>query len=273
MISKFLYFFGMFLISLIFLSPAIAQEQPKDNPIPVISNINSTSFTVSWFSRDTVDQAILYGTAEPLTAWAVDDRGLGVERVTHHVTLRNLQPNTEYLFRINTDGKLFKQKTANTITGILPPLPERFKGKVLTEDQTVPAESNIYMKVAGSQLLSTTGNVTTGDWEIRTANTRAENLESYFKIRELDYVDFYVRAGYEGDNAKKIYAYARENAIDLTLSAPRIPFYKVKLPGQVQFEAEVVEAGQPTPSVEPTVQSENEEGLLSVIWKRISEIF
>jgi hypothetical protein len=270
---KFLYFLVILLIPFIFLRSVIAQESPKDDPVPVISNINSTSFTVSWFSRDRVDQAILYGTAEPLTAWAVDDRGLGVERVTHHVTLRNLQPNTEYLFRINNDGKLFKQKTANTITGVLPPLSERFKGKVLTEDQTVPEESNIYMKAAGSQLLSTTSNGTTGDWEIRTVNTRTENLASYFKIRELDYVDFYVRAGYEGDNAKKIYAYARENAIDLHLTAPRIPFFKVKLPGQEQFEADVVEAGQTNPSVDSTEQSTNEEGLLSVIWKRISEIF
>lgn len=253
---------------------SVAQEQPKDNPIPVISNVTPTSFTISWFSRDREDQAILYGTAEPLTAWGLDDRGPGIERVTHHVTLKNLQPNTEYLFRISDNEKVFKQKTPNAISGVLPPLPERFKGKVFTEDKTIPEESNIYMKVNGAQLLSTTSNAQ-GEWEIKTTNIRDENLGNFFKIRELQYVDFFVRAGYEGENAKKIYAYARENPIDLNLNAPRIPFFKIKLPGEQTFIAEEVgsTSAEPSPEIDPQAQNVREEGLLRVIWRRITEIF
>lgn len=266
----------LLLIPLFLCTPSVsAEELLKDNPTPVITNVAPTSFSISWYSREKEEQVITYGKTQTATATAVDDRGPGFIGVTHHVTLVGLEPNTDYFFRINNGQRLFRQKTLTPIPNVLPPLPERFRGKTITEDNTAPEEAIIYMKILGAQLLSARTNQL-GEWQIRTVNTRWDDFSKYYRVREIDYVDFYVRAGYEGENAKRVFAYARENPIDINLTTPKIPFYKIKFPGQEVYEATLAAAQEVGPDGSPRpggVQPASNEGFFSTLWRRVREIF
>lgn len=246
-----------------------AQELGQFEPPITISNVTSVSFTVSWFSDGVADQAILFGTQEPLGSWAVDDRGIGIQRGSHHITLARLSPATEYLFRINDKGKTYKQKTAPRLNG-LAPLPEVFKGTVLTEDKTVPAEAIIYMKIEGAEVLSTvTG--PDGSFRLRTVGIRTDDLARDFILKETNFVNIFVRAGFEGEGAMRIFAFARANPITLNLQELRIPFYKIQFPDGIQNAPEVV---SPSPAAANTsVTPASDEGFFGTLWKRVRDIF
>lgn len=259
--------------SIIIPSNLFAQEK-KDEPIITVSNITASSFTVSWFSREE-RASVFYGKSDALITKADDERGNDLRR-THHVTLKNLEPDTEYLFKIGDNGPLkYRQKTAKRITGI-PPLPERFLGKVETEDGTHPSESIVYMKIEGAQLLSAITDPT-GNWEIKTTSVKSADLSKYFKLQETNYVDFFARSGIEGEGAKKIFAYGREYPIEIKLQESLIPFFKISLPDQAQFrptEITPISTTQPSasPGSQPGIQPASE-SFFSVIWRRVSEIF
>jgi len=248
-----------------------AQELGQYVPKITISNITSISFTVSWYSDGKADQSVLYGTQEPLDKWATDDRGLGVQRASHHVTVSRLTPETEYMFRINNQGQTFKQKTGPKLRGIAP-LPEIFKGHVITEDKTHPEEALIYMKMEGAELLSTY-TTSNGSYKFKTVNTRTSDLKNDFRLKETNFVNFFARAGFEGETSKRVFAYARDNDIDLNLQETRIPFYKIKFPDGFTGAPEVVTPDStPVPTDDPAITA-SDEGFFGVFWKRVKDIF
>ena len=258
------------LILLYFIIPTITYaEQKKAEPQIVISNVLANSFAVTWFTDEKVNQSVLYGKSEPLTNWAVDDRGVGNERNSHFVTIKNLEPNTEYFFRIGTAGTVYKQKTAPQLTNQFARLPERFRGKVLTEDKTVPTEGIVFMQIEGAHMRATPIQPD-GSWEIKTYNLRSKDLLQYFKILETNYVDLFVRTGFEGEDMKKIFAYAREKEINFELQEPRVPFFKMQFPSEIFISPEVVRTATDTAQKVETASNEN---VFQIMWKRIREIF
>ncbi len=251
-----------------------AQELGKFVPQLTISNVTSVSFTVSWYSDGKADEAVLVGTQEPLNKWAVDDRGIGVERASHHVTVRGLSPDTEYFFRINNLGNTYKVKTAKRLSGIAP-LPEVFQGTVLNEDLSAPEEGIVYMKIEGSQLLSTPTKAD-GSYKLRTVNIRNADLTADFRLLETNFVTLFARAGYEGEATKRVFAYARKNPIPLSLIEMRIPFFKIKFPDEIFNPAQDVETNPtPAPTVDPStgVAPAGDEGFFGIVWKRVRDLF
>src|SRR5690242_19455533 len=74
-----------------------------------ISNIADSSFTVSWMTSVKTKGLITYGTKEPTGSTEIDDRS-DTEGYTHHVTLKKLEPNTNYLFKIVSGSNSYDDK-------------------------------------------------------------------------------------------------------------------------------------------------------------------
>ncbi len=250
----------------------ISAQQDYKEPKILISNITANSITISWFTNELIDQAILYGKAEPLTTWAADDRGAGVDRNTHHITLKNLEPNTEYKFRLGGEGKTYRQRTATKLTG-LPPLEERFFGTVISQDKTFPNEALVYMHMSGAEILSTYMEPN-GSWQIKTVFTRTESLNAYYRVDSSKTVNLFARAGFEGEDAKKLFMAGRAYPITMDLEEVQIPFFRIKLPGLPDyFPDTVTPTPTPTPTPVPAGTQAVSENIFSVIWARLSAIF
>lgn len=92
------------------------------------TNITDTAITLTWQSQDKYIGKVYYAKADSawspvLAQWgkqnAIDDRDIDTtaqERFTHHVTIRDLEPNTEYSFRVGgaVSGRLPENSTAKT---------------------------------------------------------------------------------------------------------------------------------------------------------------
>lgn len=255
------------------LTPTITHaEEKKSEPQVTVSNIGSESFSISWFTDTKVDGSILYGKTEAgLVDTTFDDRGKDTPRLTHHVTLKNLQPSTDYYFKIADTTRVYRQKTAATIpTTVIPPTPERFRGTIVTEDKLVPAEAIIYFKMSGASLITSVMN-SDGTYEVLTTNMRTDALNSYYKVEELKYADFFIRTGFEGEAIRKVFAAVRRDPIDFTLLAPRIPFYKIVFPG-------FIEPAQPASTSTPGTASNaaptgNTQGFFGTVWETIKSLF
>ena len=78
---------------------------PDNTPTNIrISNITDSSFTVSYTTTDKVLGTINFGTTPNGTTVAIDDRdqkdGTPKPYHTHHITIKNLTPNTMYYYTI-----------------------------------------------------------------------------------------------------------------------------------------------------------------------------
>ena len=263
-----------FLLVTALLFPKVSfAEVKKTEPQVTVSNINAESFTVTWFSDEKTDRQVTYGKTEAMGTQAPDDRGKDPPRLTHHVTLKGLTPATDYFFQVAEGGRIYKQKTAPALPAtVIPPIPERFRGTIVTEDKLTPKEAIIYFKTGGSSLLTSVMN-NDGTYQILTTNMRTDNFNAYFKVEELKYVDFFVRTGTEGEAIRKVFAYARRDPIDFQLLAPRIPFYKIILPGFIDSPAQPAGSNAPAAAAAGGPPTGDTQGFFGTIWERFSAIF
>lgn len=151
-----------------------------------ISNISDNSFTVSWITYSVLPGFITFGKDQNLTSTALDDRDNGGSnsRITHHVTLKDLEPSTVYYFKIGSgaeiyddQGKFFMQTTAPT-TSDTPPFPEPLLGTVVREDGASPAEALVYLEVEKGTVLSTYIR-DKGKFLLTLTNARTDDLSTY----------------------------------------------------------------------------------------------
>lgn len=115
---------GLYLVlrEQIFLSQAAPNLAPQNI---TITNITDDSVVISWQTNATTASFITYGQKNPGEQTALDDRdgspptSRPKSHLIHYVTLKNLLPNTNYLYKI-TSGKLtsetMKFDTATPIT-------------------------------------------------------------------------------------------------------------------------------------------------------------
>jgi len=85
---------------------------PELTPTQIkITNVNDTSFTISWITDEATSGFIKYGLDKNPNFTAADDRdqlsGNTESFLTHHVTVKNLKPSTTYFFKIGSGGKIF----------------------------------------------------------------------------------------------------------------------------------------------------------------------
>ncbi|MBP6882682.1 MAG: fibronectin type III domain-containing protein [Candidatus Levybacteria bacterium] len=103
-------------------SPAYTPEQIR------ISNQTDTSFTISYVTDESVLGSLSYGEGVERGKVALDDRdqqsGTPKQYNVHHITLRNLKPETTYYYTILSSDKVFQDegkkpfsiKTLSTLT-------------------------------------------------------------------------------------------------------------------------------------------------------------
>lgn len=166
-----------------------ASTSPEPRNIK-ITNLSDNSFSLVWTTTQKVPGFITYGTSETLGMIAHDDRDNQgpSSRFTHHVTLKDLDPQATIFYNVNSGGKVFKlegkpyaQKTALTLSQT-PPLPKPIIGKILSYDGKPVDEAIVYISINDSQVLSgyTRDN---GNWLITLNTARSQDLSNYFDLK------------------------------------------------------------------------------------------
>lgn len=165
---------------------------PEIEPTNVrITNLSPDHVSISWSTQIASTGVVHYGNTEALGKTQADDRdstGSPQARQLHHVTLANLQPNTQYFFEIQSgetrrlfddQGRPYTVKTA-TALGALPPA-DLINGLVNRSGDKPAEGAIIYLSLDGAAPLSTLVK-TDGSWLV--------NLASAFKIDGSSYATY-----------------------------------------------------------------------------------
>ena len=168
----------------------VGHASPSDAPQNLkISNISDASFTVSYTTDDAVLGSLNYGDNTNLGKTVLDDRDRQTvtPRHTHVITLKNLNPNTTYLFSITSgqntyldNGSLFRTKTGPPLES---PSLQRLEisGKVILPNGNAPKESFLYAETDGAQALSAIVKPD-GSYSLSLNPLREQDLSSYFAL-------------------------------------------------------------------------------------------
>jgi hypothetical protein len=167
---------------------------PQTTPKSVkITNIRDTSFTVSFLTDEATAGFVKYDTtATDLKNQASDDRdqlnGNVGQYQSHYITLRDLEPGTEYHFTLGTasiprtdnNGVPFTVKTAPRAGNQA--AAKTAYGIVNKADGTAADGAIVYMVIPGGTELS--GLVkTSGSWAIPLSNARTTDLTTYVTVQ------------------------------------------------------------------------------------------
>ncbi|MBU0998505.1 hypothetical protein KJ570_03190 [Patescibacteria group bacterium] len=200
---------GVFLIKSqqIFRLGASPEETPKDVRI---SNITDSSFTVSWTTDKETLGFIKWG-KNVNNLDKVENDTISQKGYIHSSTIRSLNAQSEYYFKINSNSQDFdNQETAWKIkTGAQLTKPTNniiISGSVLNQNGTPAANALVYFSVGGGSLLSTVTSKT-GTWLMPISQTRNKNLDSYITINESSsLVEISINAGISGVATAQIYS-------------------------------------------------------------------
>ncbi len=155
-----------------------------------ITNVSDNRFTVSWVTTAPTAGYVYWGkVGEKLTNEAVDDRDSiaseGGSYNVHHVTVKDLQPNTQYAFRIassskkalyDNNGSPYTVSTGPILTATPPA--DTVYGSVQTQSGA-PAEGVlVYVDIPGATPLSTLVK-SSGNWTLPLSIARSADLKSY----------------------------------------------------------------------------------------------
>lgn len=162
-----------------FFANAGSDATPKD---VLISNITSSSLTVSWVTEKKTDGyvvTIANGTEQSPVS---DVRG-DEKRVTHNVVLKSLEPSTEYTFIILSDGKKFKNKGEvefKFTTAAVSENPISPNSKIGTIQGEGSEDAIVYVAFADkSSYPSSSAVPTSGNWTLEMSTLRSvENKDS-----------------------------------------------------------------------------------------------
>lgn len=235
---------GVFLIQnrTFWLTRANSRFIPKEIRV---TNISESGFSVSWITDEETVGFLKYGPNEDLSSVALDDRdqfsGKQDKFFTHHVTAKNLKPNTNYFFKISSGGRLFDNggrpyevKTGPLIKEELPPSDVAY-GTILKEDGS-PAEGVIvYLSLANATTLSTLTKYS-GTWVIPLHLARLPDLSSWASYdKEASIEEIFVQGGKMGT----------ATAIGVTKNDS--PFPPITLGGSFDFQKAII-SSTPTPT-------------------------
>ncbi len=183
----------------------------------VISNLKPDGFTVSFFTDKATTGFIKYGT-EPtrLNSQASDDRdqlsgSLGEYRL-HHITVRGLDPGTNYYYVLGTEsrnefdneGQPFQITTPTTPTGSMPPAITIY-GSISNEGGT-PAEGAV-VHVGSEQMFTLSSLVKgSGSWAIPLSQALLRDGSDYANLEPTDIIHIRVT----GENPEDVIEYSVE---------------------------------------------------------------
>jgi hypothetical protein len=239
----------------VFAPRATAQTTPKNLKM---TNIKDTSFTVSFITDDSTSAFVKYGkTPTDLKTQASDDRdqlsGTVGQYNTHYITLRDLDPDTQYYFTVGTatvpkfdsNGQPFSLKTAKR--GGNPTSAKTAYGTINTSSGSPADGAIVYMNIDGVTELSALVKGS-GSWAIPLSNARKTDLSGYAAIQPTDVVNIFVQGTRMSDTATQVTTIAETQPVPtLTLTSGS---------GAVQDTSVQATAIETTPSSSPTSLSE-----------------
>ena len=192
-----------------------------------ITNVSDTGFSVSWITEKTDTGSIKLGMlVTELKQSVLDDRdqlsGGAAMAEVHHVTTKNLTPQTKYYFKIDSGGKQYdnKGKPFEVTTGATlgsPPAADPIYGTILSPSGTAAESVVVYINVAnGAPLSALVKNQ--GSWALSLATARTADLASYLTYdTQATIVNLLVQGGKQG-TASAITTTANDNPVpDITL--------------------------------------------------------
>lgn len=154
---------------------------PKDVRI---GNLTSSSATISWVTSEAVTCFISYGTNEnvgTVISEAEDEQKF----LTHSITITGLSPETNYYFKINSDGTMFDNNgipwqftTGKALSISQTSIP--VSGSVITASGQPSKRALVYITVNG--YLTSTLTSDSGNFVLQLGSVRTPDLSSYAKI-------------------------------------------------------------------------------------------
>lgn len=175
----------------VFAPRASAETTPKNIRV---SNVTDSSFTVSFLTEGDAVGFVKYGTTpEKLNSQSSDDRdqltGTVGQYKTHHITVRGINPNTQYYYVLGTgsgatfdnSGTPFSIKTAQR--GGAPSAAKTAYGTVLTASGTPADGAIVYVSIPNVGEMSSLVKAT-GSWAIPLSNARNADGSGYASISD-----------------------------------------------------------------------------------------
>ena len=241
-------------------APRASEETTPKNV--KITNINDTSFTISFLTDMKVAGFVKYGTdAGSLKSQASDDRdqitGTIGEFQIHHITIRGLQQATTYYYLIGTgsgstfddNGQPFKIKTA-TRNGS-PAAAKTIYGSVTTESGAPAQGSIVYVEVKGAGIMSSQVK-SSGSWAIPLSNARTIDGSAYATISDQNDVMINVQGPLVSQKASFV------TTVEHSQPVPGIAFGQNAVADNTQDTVETSESIRETtitPVIEPEVET------------------
>lgn len=182
------------------------RANPENEPRNIqITNITDTTFSVAYSTNDEVIGTISYGeNPKKLDTVVLDERDQLNQEINeykaHLITANNLNPDTNYYFVINSDGKKisnngepFMTKTGPKITAT-PTTQSPMAGRVIGIDGEIVSDGLVTVNINGAQKVS--GIVKeNGNYTIPLNNLRTFDLFNYMTLNEKSVINIKIESG------------------------------------------------------------------------------
>lgn len=187
-----------------------------------LTNVTDSGFSVSWVTDQAATGKIKLGTDEKnLKNSILDDRDQLSGEVgnfeIHHLTTKNLQPDTKFYFKIESNGNAFDNqgKPFEITTGPAlgnPPPADPVYGTIMTSGKT-PAESVVvYINLANAAPMSALVK-SAGNWAVNLSTVRTTDLKNYLNYdSQASIINILVQGGKLG-TAPAITTTANDNPV------------------------------------------------------------
>ncbi len=163
---------------------------PTETPQDVrITNLSDNSFTVSYTTEAQVIGSLNFGKDSPGET-TLDDRDINgdvTSRLVHHITVKNLEPETQYYFSITSGSKTFMQGNSPYKVSTGPVIEGSRSEDTLIGGQVIfsklPKEGVVYISGEETNTISTTVDEN-GNYSILLNSLRGKDLSSPFDFDE-----------------------------------------------------------------------------------------
>lgn len=154
---------------------------PKDVRI---SNLSDLSATISWVTDEESTSFISYGTTQN-TGSVADETEDDQKFLTHSITITGLKPQTNYYFKINSNGTIFENNgvpwqftTGKSLSTKMATVP--VSGSVITASGEPLKRALVYITING--YLASTLTSESGNFILQLGSARTPDLSSYAQI-------------------------------------------------------------------------------------------
>jgi hypothetical protein len=161
-----------------------------------VTNVTDNSFSVSFLTDEKTPGFVNYGTeANKLNSQASDDRdqlaGTVADYQLHHITVRGLQPTTNYYYTLGTgsnakfdnNGQPFMIKTA--ARNGAPAAAKTIYGSISNQTGNPAEGAIVYVSMANAGEMSSLVK-SSGSWAVPLSNARTKDGSGYAQISDTD---------------------------------------------------------------------------------------